>query len=414
MELPGDLIVRRWWLVLVIAALIAGAAGYAIAAAQEPTYESEAQLLVGSTSDDLSNIRASQAQAETLAELAVRTPTLTAAAERANETIDPATFRLSVRARANELTRILSIRVRRDDPNGAASLANALARELIVVADRTANDASSGRLTVIERAAPDPVPVSPNKLLVTGLAALAGLAVAFLLALVVELATDRVRDAADVEKLTGAPCISILQPRRRLLRRLAAPTAGYALVAAALDARDGTPAARTVSVTSESGDVSTMEVGLRLSEILGEAGHDVVLVDADPARVLTTKLGLTGQGLGELVATRDYADTEEIARRLVLPTTLPGVKIVAAGNGAAHSIDTDQAGKVLQRLLNETGRVVVMTGTAGDGQTVGWTRSTDAVLLVADNSARRSSLGDAARALRTAGASLTATLLRTR
>lgn len=410
-ELPLSLIIRRWWLVGVAGVIIAAVAGFAIARAQTPIYESEVQLLVGRASDDLSDIRAAQALAETYAERAVRTPTLRTAAQDAGISIAPDALRESVRARANELTRILSVRVRYRSPTGAAELANALGRELVAIATRSVGESSAGTLEIIERAVPRPTAVSPNTELAVALAGLAGLAVAALIALGVELLGDQIRDRGDAESLAGVSCITIPSVRPKRFRRASTPKGAYRLVAAALEPRDGQPAPRSVSVATVGHDPSASEVALRLSEALASAGHDVLLVDADPARDLTARLRIEGPGLAELLDTSGFGNSAEVLRPLIRPTTLPELSIVAAGHADAAAIDAERAEKILQRLLNETQRVVLATGSVLDGQGVGWVRSTDAVLLVADERTRRSRLADAARSLRTSGASLVAALL---
>lgn len=413
MELPIQLIVRRWWAVVLVAAAVSATAGFLVSQRQDPVYQATVQLLVGRTSDDLNQLRAAEKIGETYAEIATRGPTLRAAAEAAGIAIDPGTFAQTTSANANELTRILTISVRFGTPEGAASLANALASELIKTYERDSTKTSAGFLRVIQAAAPSPIPVGPRRGLITLAAALAGAAAAFAIGLAYELVTDRVRDSGDVEALTGTPCIVIGSAKRSFLRRSPRDHGSYRLAAAALDGRDTMPAARSASVAVASKDADCGELALRIAEVMSAAGHHVVVVDADPAAALTAALAITGPGLAELLGAT-IALSDDGVRPLLRPTTLPRVSIMPTGTTTVPPIEADQATKVLQRLLEEGDRVVIATGSALDGTTIGWARSTDAVLLVATELTRRARLADAARALRNAGAQLTATVLRHR
>ena len=60
MELSGYFaVVRRWWWTLLVAAWVAGLAGFYVASRIPPTYESSVQLLVGPLNTDDETLRAS-------------------------------------------------------------------------------------------------------------------------------------------------------------------------------------------------------------------------------------------------------------------------------------------------------------------------------------------------------------------
>ena len=121
-------IVKRWWWLLVIGAVVAAFMGYLVANRLPDTYEARAQLLVGPLSADKDTLDAAGAQARTYAALATTTPVLDTAARNVGLT--------SVRSKvasvnASDITRLISITAHDGDPVRAAAIANALAGVLV-------------------------------------------------------------------------------------------------------------------------------------------------------------------------------------------------------------------------------------------------------------------------------------------
>ena len=77
MELTGYLAVaRRWWWTLLVATWVAAMAGLLVATRITPTYEAQAQLLVGPINTDSDTLRASGLLVQTYAQLAISPPLL--------------------------------------------------------------------------------------------------------------------------------------------------------------------------------------------------------------------------------------------------------------------------------------------------------------------------------------------------
>jgi polysaccharide biosynthesis transport protein len=414
---------RRRALLLVSATTVAAVVGLVVAQVQPARFEAEVQLLVGPTSGDFQTLRAASNLAETYAELAVGTKVLEEAAANADHSIEPERFRESVRARANDLTRILTLSVTNPDPRSAAALANSLGSELVELASdatpeitESGEPSTAGDLRIVE---PAQIPEAAETLgagVVVPLAALAGLAAAFLAILSVESLGDRVREPTEAEELTGVTCIPIdVGVRRTRFGRRKAVSASpdpYRLVAAALDARDRPALARSISITPASDGGSGADLAIRLAGSLSGSGSRVVVIDSDPDRALAKRFGL-----GETPDIADYLATAEHTTILLNALHSPdqtGVLILAAGTPGKSPTNADEPLKFLQWIHNEVDRVILFTGSPGAyGDSLAWARSTDAVLLVATaDGTRRSQLLDAARNLKLAGVSLTATILR--
>ena len=151
MELTGYLAVaRRWWWTLLVATWVAALAGLLVASRITPTFEAQAQLLVGPNNTDSDTLRASGLLVQTYAQLAISSEPLKSTAQELG-VADPVKLGQAVRATANDTTRILTIRAQDSDPEKAARIANTLAEELIHLTTG-ATTRPEGQLEIIGKA----------------------------------------------------------------------------------------------------------------------------------------------------------------------------------------------------------------------------------------------------------------------
>jgi uncharacterized protein involved in exopolysaccharide biosynthesis len=122
---------RRWWWLLLAAALAGGLAAWIIASSATKTYEAEAKLLVGPVSGDYPTLQAAGALGRTYAELAHSRRVVAAAARDAGVKLTSRQLEDAVSASSNDVTRIVDVRGRHQDPDGAAKLTGAVARQLM-------------------------------------------------------------------------------------------------------------------------------------------------------------------------------------------------------------------------------------------------------------------------------------------
>lgn len=187
------------------------------------------------------------------------------------------------------------------------------------------------------------------------LAALIGLVLGALLALVVEHIDTRLRTKEAAEEVTGLPVLAevppVPRPQRRLCRVATAQDPGSAVaeayrtlrstvmrVPSPRDARSSTPAhamPQVVLVTSPlPGDGKTSTL-VNLAACLAETGRRVLVLDCDfrkPSahRYLDVPVG---RGMSDLLSGTLQADVDELAR----PTSVRGVRLVSAGTVQDHS-----------------------------------------------------------------------------
>jgi uncharacterized protein involved in exopolysaccharide biosynthesis len=124
-------LVRRWWWLLLAAALAGALTAFVVASSATKTYEAEAKLLVGPVSGDYPTLQAAGALGRTYAELAHSRRVVVSAARRAGIKLTQKQIEDAVSASSNDVTRIVDLRARHKDPDVAARLAGAVARELM-------------------------------------------------------------------------------------------------------------------------------------------------------------------------------------------------------------------------------------------------------------------------------------------
>ena len=292
-------VLRRWRFMLAVAGIASGLVGYLVAAGVQPRYEATTRLLVGPLGGEEKVLRASGPLAETYAKLATTRALLDGTARR----LGLSRADIDLRADANAVTRLLTLRARSNDARLAARVANTDAAALVALSTRRgAGSARAGGVLVVEPAVPNGRSVGTSALTVASLAALAGLLIAFVLALAFERTDDAITSAEDVEAATGLPCVGAgalaaklgAERRQSLLliemHREAGPVATCLADAlarqgsrvAVVDVRDrddGTPVAAAAKATASNGNGSTGHSAEAVLHDL-EADADVVVLRA--------------------------------------------------------------------------------------------------------------------------------------
>lgn len=101
-------------------------------------------------------------------------------------------------------SRLITLSVTGTDAEGAANVANAMAKQ---VSDVAQNVKMADSINVIDKAVAPKTPSGPNRLLYTAVAFLGGLFVAVAIVVLMDMLNTRVRSAEDAEQLLGVPVI---------------------------------------------------------------------------------------------------------------------------------------------------------------------------------------------------------------
>jgi len=294
-------VMRRWRWMILLAALAAAAAGYAVASTGSAKYESHAVLLVGPIETaDADALRASGQLAETYAAFATSKPVLNATSRRVGGVQD---IEDSVSASANAVTRLLTISVVTSDAQLSSRIANTEARVLIDVAARgqraealpipppgttTEVAPKSGSLRVVDPAEASTTPAGRGALAIAILAAIGGLLGALGLALLLDRSGDSISDLEELREVTGSGVLATMTPavlatRRRRVASRTQVKRDFHLLAAKLNAVGD----RSLLVAVLDADGLTFTT--HLAEALVATGVTVAVIDAGNPQVAATR-----------------------------------------------------------------------------------------------------------------------------
>jgi receptor protein-tyrosine kinase len=386
-ELSGYLAVaRRWWWTLIVSAWIAGLAGYLVASGLPPTYESQVKVLVGPINTDTDTLRASASLVQTYAQVVTTESVLSSAIKELGLSMNPADLRTATRATANDVTRILTIRVQAADRELAAKLANALATELEQLTSQGVSR-PEGLIQVVEFAQPSSDPVAPQVSLIAILAAFAGVIVAIVVVLLIEYFGRTIRTREELAAVANAPVLGAVsgpvgdRPAEADLVVDLAPdsraAAAYRMAAAVVAFIDRDRPVRSMVVTDVDWEGQAAVVASNLASALARLGRPVILIDGAGPRGSVTQLHRLAEqpGLAEILANESTPN----------PGTSPsaGVRILPAGKVRADVVDPVRLRALLAQLTGAGATVIVAAAPIKDApQTLTWTDVTDGVILV--------------------------------
>jgi capsular polysaccharide biosynthesis protein len=411
-ELSGYLgVAKRWWWTLILSAWIAGLAGYIVASGLPPTYESQVKVLVGPINTDTDTLRASGLLVQTYAQVVLTDSVLSSTIKELGLDMSADEFRSATRATANDVTRILTIRVQSGDPKRAADLANTLATELEQLTSKGLSQ-PAGLIQIVEFAQASPDPVAPQVSLIAILAALAGVVAAVVIVLLLEYFGSTIRTSDELATLAGAPvlgAVGIPAGNRAQLGDIVVDGApdsraasSYRLAAAKIAFAGEGRQRRTFVVTDVDWEGQAAVVAANLASALGRLGRSVVLVDgAGHDGSLTTLHGLTDEpGLSEVLAGE--------LRPNLAATGEPGVRMLGGGRLPLDVVDPLRVRELLDAILATDLTVVISVPPIKDApQALTFARAADGVVVVARRDrAHREDVQFASESIRLVGATV--------
>lgn len=447
---------KRWWWFLLLGAIAAGLVAYAGASRLTPTYEAEVELLTGPINTDFGTLRAAGELARTYSELASSRRVIDGTIRALDLPHTRETLRASITASANEVTRIVTIRVRDDDPERAARIANRVARQLAALSRRSPQQETeaidvlmaqteiaslpsetqervraaarkalglplAGQLAVVDPADAPTAPVAPQKTLLTLLAAFAGILVAGVIVLLREYpgrAIESEETLADVARLPVLGTVNGRLTRGGQELEVEAspdsPTAdAYRVLAAKIGFGDGERSARSLLVIGSNGSGGSGSLAANLAAALAESAR-VTLVDANaPEGEVTSVLGLEGRpGYGEVLSSNGTGVDGTLDEVLVHRTET--LDVLPVGNAGGHGLfDHGRAQELLDRLLADADFVVLNAPPVDRSpSSLVWGRVADATILVVDRrKTTRRAVTEAVQTFSLVGANLIGTVL---
>lgn len=207
-------LLRKWWLILLVGILGAAIAFSYTYFLVEPLYESKSMLYILNKTTSVTSMADLQIGTELTADfevIALSNPVLDRAAEQIKKKEGKAFTRNQIKGMltvANEAdTRILTISAISANPEDACMVANAVAEQ---TATRMAEIMKSDAPTTVQSAEIAKTPISPNKMKNTIMGFLAGAVLLCAVLVIQYLVNDNIRTEEDVEKYLGVSTILVL------------------------------------------------------------------------------------------------------------------------------------------------------------------------------------------------------------
>ena len=423
MELDEYLLaLRKRWFVIAVLAVVGGALAWAYAQSITPAYRASASVFASVNEANSAN---ELVQGSTFVQNSVtsfgRLASMPAVLDPVIDELDLDTTAkaLSSRVTANNPlnTVILEISTTDPDPDLAAAISNAVARQLAVtvqdLSPRTETGQSAIELTLVAPAVAPAAPFEPNTRFLTASGIAAGAVLGVALALLLTVRDTRLRTVGDVERVGGLPILGTIirtrsartayttvrtmpgTPRAEAFRRLQVNLqyleTGHAL--------------RTVVVTSAMAGEGKTSTSVNLASAVAEKGVRVLLVDADLRKpAIAHALGLEGgAGLTTVLIGRARLDD------VVQTWGMPNLHVLTAGDrppNPSQLLDSPAMQKLLEDAAQAYDLVVIDAPPVlpvVDAALVA--RRSDGVLLVTRlRSTRRQHLRGALAALERVGA----------
>jgi receptor protein-tyrosine kinase len=414
-ELSGYFAVaRRWWWTLLVAAWVAGLAGFYFAGRIDPTYESQVKMLVGPINTDADTLRGAGLMIQTYGQVVTTEPVLKTTLDQLGLDFSPAALAAATRVTANDATRILTIRIQAGDPVLAAKIANELASTMITISRQGTVTRPEGQLAIIDDAKPNPDPVAPQVSLIVLLATAAGILAAIVLVLLIEYLGRSIRSREELARLAGAPVLgSVPAPRRAnphpkdLVDESSSAATVYRVLAARIVYGDPSEILRSVAVVDAESDTGSAVVAMNLARALARLGRRVVLIDSGSRGGLAQLFGVDpAPGLREIM-------DREVQPRSAMRMVGERMALVPAGYEGGELIDPERAKAVLDELAAYADVIVVATPPVQAGPAaLSWGRAVDGTVLVARRDhAKREDVSAASETLIHVGGNLVGTIL---
>ena len=361
---------RRRWIVIAVTTLAGVAIAGLVCLLTTPTYQSRIQFYVTSTGGDGSSAAyqgalASQQRVQSYAQLVGSEDVAARVVDAAHVDMTPSALAGEAEAKADPKTVLLTISVTDTDAARAQELATGYGTVLpdVVRALETParGQAPLAKLTVVNPATEPGAPVTPRipETLLLGLALglLAGLALALL-----RQATDRrVTGVAQLEELVDAPVVGSLPHRRSEdgedgaehvvpFREGHSPAAeAYRRMRTNLQFLDVDHPPRVFVVTSSLGTEGKSETSINLALSLAEAGHRVVVVEADLRRPRVVSYLTMPDRVGLTTVLTGHAEVDDVIQE----TRYEGMDLLACGPlppNPSELLSSDAAARLLADL----------------------------------------------------------------
>jgi capsular exopolysaccharide synthesis family protein len=364
----------RWW-ILVAGLLVGALAALGFSLLATPRYSAHTQLFVSTTRGNSANDvfeggQFSQARVASYAPILAGENLAGRVVRRLNLPVSPAELAREIDVVPVKNTVLLNVTVTDSSPQRALQIADAIVPEFTALVGQLEatkpGAASPVRVSVTERPGLPGAPVWPQIPLTIALAALLGLFIGAVVAVVRERLDHSVRDAGDAADLVGARVVGVIPRDKQISARPAIDRSNSSPAVEAfrrvkfnVSLLDGVDGPRTILVTSASWGEGRTTTAANLALAFAESRHRVALLETDFRRPhLASYFGLQeGIGLADALAGR-LAPEEAVqsygAGRL---------SVVAAGPvppNPGELLTSTQLPSILEKFRSENDLVIML------------------------------------------------------
>lgn len=366
-------LLKHWWIV-VLSTVVAAGVGVALTATTAPQYSSSVTFFVRTPAEQIGGAyqgdQFAQKRVNSYVQLAESQRLAQLVRDDTQLSLSPAEISSKIRATADQNTVLLTVTVTDTDPQRSLDLAQSVANEFVtlVAGLETPPGSSTPTVTldVTSDATLNPVPVSPRPTVNIGLAALAGLLVGLILAVMKDMLDTSIRGVDVLKQLTGRAVMACVpfddtvesspliveshaqSPRAEAFRQLRTNLGFY----------DVDRPLKVLAVTSSIPSEGKSSTATNLAVAFAEAGRKVLLVDADLRRPrVANYLGLEGSiGLTDVLTGRFQVDD------VLQPWGKGGLSVLPCGSvppNPSELLDS-QSMRDLISSLKQTFDVIIM------------------------------------------------------
>jgi capsular exopolysaccharide synthesis family protein len=416
-------ILRTGWIFIIVMALVgvAGAAGYSMLT--KPQFKAASQVFVstqagGSVQDLVQGNTFTQQRVKTYANLVTTPIVLLPVISNLNLSMTSDELAKNISATAPLDTTLIDISATSPDPVKAADIANGISESLTNVVkniESTGSQSAQVKLTRVRQADVPSAPVTPNIPLNLVVGLFLGLVLGVGVALLRNALDNRVRSEQDVVNISTAPILGGIvydakAPKRPLIVHddPRSPRAeAFRTLRTNLQFVDAAGGARSFVITSSIESEGKSSTASNLAIALDNAGHKVIVVDADLRRPkIAQYMGIEGAvGLTDVLIGR--AEVEDA----IQTWGRGGLHVLPAGSvppNPSELLGSSSMQSLIQRLEDEFDYVLFdappllpVTDAAVLSKSVG-----GAIVAVAAGRAHRNQLNGAVTALENIGARL--------
>lgn len=423
MELQDYLaVVRKRWVSIVVLTMLALSAAVAASVLTTPLYVATTQVFVSvqggsSTTELLQGSNFTRQQVTSYTNLATSPLVLGPVIDDMGLDMRAESLATRVTAASPLNTSLINLSVTNENPAIAAALADAIAAEFTDVISELETPAAGGpsavKISVVRDASAPTAPSSPNLKLNVALGLLVGLALGVGVAILREVLDTRVRDEADIAKVTATSVIGTIgydedAPKHPLIVQSSPHShraEAFRRLRTNLQFLDIADRPQSIVVTSSLPGEGKSTTTINTAISLADAGSRVALIDADLRRPSVARyMGLEG-GAGLTTVLIGKASVEDVIQPWgngylhVLPAgQIPPNPSELLGSQAMATL-LDKLTKTYDIVLVDTAPLLPVTDAAILSKLTG-----GALVVVGANKLHRNQLAESLGALETVGA----------